>query len=452
MTPPSLHDRAPIVAVSTPPGRSALAVVRLSGAGAFDIAAACCVPWPLHPRQATLCVLRDGEGHRIDHALVTAMPGPASYTGDDTVEFSVHGGLAVTAALLAATIALGARPARPGEFTRRAVLAGKLDLAQAEAIDELIGAGTEAMRIAALHQVDGGLSRRIHAMRDALVALEALLAYDIDFPEEDDGPIAPARVAESAAVVVAALAQLLRTVPAGEALREGAIVVLAGATNVGKSSLFNALLGRARALVTPIPGTTRDTIEAVLDTERWPIRLVDTAGMRDTDDVVEQLGIEASVQALARATVILACGDTPEALTDAVGRVTEHAPQAHVVAVATKSDLAPGGMTTAAVSVSAESGEGLATLVDVVLDVLDQRFGTVSIDTPRLLRERQVHAVRTAHAELVQFVDRWGDGDTPVVISATHVRAAIESLEELIGVVSIDDVLDRVFSTFCIGK
>jgi tRNA modification GTPase len=448
-----VHDRSPIAALATPAGRAALATVRLSGAGAFDIAAACCTPWPLVARRATLCAIRDPHGELIDRALVVAMAGPASFTGDDTVEFSVHGGQAVTAAMLATLVSHGARPARPGEFTRRAVLAGKLDLAQAEAIGELIDARSDAMRVAALEQLDGGLSRRIHALRDAVVALEALLAYDIDFPEEDDGPIAPARIATAASSTASALAQLLATAPAGEALREGATVVLAGAPNVGKSSLFNAMLGRARALVTPIPGTTRDAIEAVLDTARWPIRLVDTAGLRETDDPVEALGIEVSAQALTRAALVLACGEDPATLDDAARRARELAPHAAIIPVATKADLWRGGAVPQdAIAVSSESGLGLPALLDVILDRLDRRFGAVVVDSPRLLRARHARAVRTAHTELELFLSYWQDGVTPVVISATHVRSAIEALDELIGVVSTDDVLDRVFASFCIGK
>jgi tRNA modification GTPase len=453
-----MHDRAPILALATPPGRGALAVVRLAGVGAFDLAAQLCQPWPLSPRRATLAALRAVDGRLIDRALVVAMPGPASFTGDDTVEFTVHGGPAVVAALLEAGLALGAREARAGEFTRRAVLSGRLDLAQAEAIGSLVDANSEAMRAAAVEQLDGGLSRRVHRLRDALVDLEALLAYDIDFPEEDDGPIAPARIAGVADDVHRALAQLLATAPAGEALREGANVVLAGAPNVGKSSLFNALLGRARALVTPEPGTTRDAIEAVLETPRWPVRLVDTAGLRETSEPVERLGIEVSVEAVRRAAVVLACGDTAQALAETLGRLQALATVAPIIAVLTKRDLhrASGvpelSGAVVVVPVSAESGEGLSALVAAVLDQLDVRYGRAHVDQPRLLRERQVRAVRTAHEELGEFLRGWRDGVTPVVISATHVRGAIDALEAVVGVVSVDEVLDRLFATFCVGK
>ncbi|MCU0646886.1 MAG: tRNA uridine-5-carboxymethylaminomethyl(34) synthesis GTPase MnmE [Gemmatimonadaceae bacterium] len=460
------HDRSPIVALATPAGRGALAVVRLSGEGAFDVAARVTTPWPFVARRATVCTLRDATGAPIDRALAVAMPGPASFTGDDTVEFSVHGGSAVSAAVLAACIAAGAREARPGEYTRRAVLGGKLDLAQAEAIGDLVEATTQAMRRAALAQLDGGLSRRVAMLRDALVSLDALLAYDIDFPEEDDGPIAPARIADAADRVLAALNQLLATAPAGEAVRHGATVVIAGAPNAGKSSLFNALLGSARALVTPVAGTTRDAIDAVLDTPRWPVRLVDTAGLRETADVVERLGIEVSERALAGASLVLACGESDHALADAVQRVRALT-EAPVLAVRTKGDVAEVGSRAdpsrtddlraetrvdGIVRVSAERGDGLPALVTAMLEALDARHGVQVDDAPRLTRERHVRAVREARDEVARFVSLWGDGATPAVISATHVRGAIEALDGLIGTVSVDDVLDRVFATFCIGK
>ena len=273
----------PIVALATPPGRSALAVVRLSGAGALDIAARVVVGFtPRPPRTAHLAAFVAANGTTIDRGLYTVFPGPQSYTGDDLVEFSCHGGLVVPAQLLGALLEAGARMALPGEFTRRAVLNGRMDLLQAEAVGDLIDATAPSQTRAALHHLDGGLSRRLTDLRTAMLDVEALLDYDIDFPEEDDGPVAPARIAGRLAEVQAQVGRLLATAPAGERLRAGALVVLAGPTNVGKSSLFNALLGSERAIVTSAPGTTRDAIEADTTFLGWPIRLVDTAGLRDS--------------------------------------------------------------------------------------------------------------------------------------------------------------------------
>ena len=282
-----------IVAIATAAGRGALAVVRLSGPRSYEIARRHVKKWPHDSRIATLTELHD-NGTTIDEAVVTLFPGPNSYTGEDTVEFSTHGGSVVPNSLVAALIASGARQANAGEFTRRAVLNGKIDMLQAEAIGDLIDASSHAMQRTALNQLDGGLSRRLLALREALIQLEALIAYDVDFPEEDDGPIPRERIEQSSSHITASLKSLLATSGTGELVREGALVVIAGPPNVGKSSLFNALLGRSRAIVTDIPGTTRDALEAVVDGNPWPLRLVDTAGIRGATDQIERLGIEVS--------------------------------------------------------------------------------------------------------------------------------------------------------------
>ena len=303
-----------IVAQATVPGRGALSIVRLSGPKAHTIAKPIVGRWPTHPRTATLTAVHDAAHVEIDQSVIIRYDAPASFTGEDAVELITHGGLVVPTTIVAALIANGARLARPGEFTRRAVLNGKLDILQAEAAGDLVNASSRAAQRAAIRQLDGGLSRRVLALRDELIGLEALIAYDIDFPEEDDGPIAPARVLGATDSLVQALEHLLATSHAGELIREGALVVLAGAPNVGKSSLFNALVGEARAIVTEIPGTTRDAIEAVLDTPSFPLRLVDTAGIREALDPVERLGVEVSESYVSRASVVLACGDSGEAI------------------------------------------------------------------------------------------------------------------------------------------
>jgi tRNA modification GTPase len=443
-----------IVAVATASGRSALALVRLSGPAAFSIAEKHLRSLPVQPRAAQLCTVYDGE-EVLDEALVTLFRGPDSFTGEDTVEFSTHGGYLVPTSLVAALISSGARQALPGEFTRRAVLNGKLDVLQAEGIGDLIDARSQAMKRAALAQIDGGLSRRLLVLRDSLIELEALIVYDIDFPEEDDGPVPREKVEKSAMALVASLKALVATAPVGELIREGAIVVIAGPPNAGKSSLFNALLGRSRAIVTEIPGTTRDALEAVIDSGKWPLRLVDTAGLRETDDRLERLGIEVSERYLADAHVILACAETSESLDHTVNLIAQST-TAPILRVRTKADLVTesdkqiGERVT--IAVSAETGSGLQDLLDVIDEVLRKEYGEILPDLPILTRARHRHALKVACSEIEQFHRAWREENLPATVASVHLRTAVSELEELIGTVEVEDVLDRVFSSFCVGK
>ena len=443
-----------IVAVATPSGRGALAVIRLSGPDAFAIAAKHLDPQPSQMRVPQLCSVYDGD-EVLDQALATFFPGPNSFTGDDTVEISTHGGYLVPSSVIAALISSGARQALSGEFTRRAVLNGKLDILQAEAIGDLIDARSQTMQRTALGQLDGGLSRRLLSLRDDLIDLEALIVYDIDFPEEDDGPISRERVEKAATDIVASLQALLATAPAGELIREGAIVVIAGRPNVGKSSLFNALLGRSRAIVTEIPGTTRDALEAVIDSGKWPLRLVDTAGLRDTDDQIERLGIEVSERYLADAHVILACAESPEQLGETIDVIARDA-SAQIIAVRTKADLVANRQQSPDsrpnIAVSAESGLGLQGLIDRIDEALSEKHGEIAPELPILTKARHRHALTLACSEIEQFLRAWREENLPATIASIHLRTAVSSLEELIGTVEVEDVFDRVFSSFCVGK
>ena len=310
----------PIVALATPPGRSALAVIRLSGLAVFEIAARVIRSFRREPaREARLAAFRDSSGELIDRGLYLVFPGPRSETGEDMVEFHCHGGLQVPARLLAAIEAAGARPAHPGEFTRRSVQNGKLDLLQAEAVGDLVDAEVPAQARSALLQLEGGLSRRIGELRSALVELLALLAYDVDFPEEDDGAIPRERMEAARADVAGRIDRLLATAPLAERVRRGALVVLAGPPNAGKSSLFNALLGTSRALVTEIPGTTRDAIEAHADFLDWPVRLVDTAGLGETSDRIDALGQAMSRRYVDGADLVLYCSEAETGKAEEVG-------------------------------------------------------------------------------------------------------------------------------------
>jgi tRNA modification GTPase len=442
-----------IVACATADGRGALATIRVSGARAMLIARALGVP-ALVPRRATRVVLHDASGAPLDDALATWFPAPHSFTGEDVVEWSTHGGHVTPARVMAACVAAGARPALPGEFTRRAVLNGKVDMVQAEAIGDLIDARTVAQQQQALTQLDGGLSRRILSLRDDVIHLEALIAYDIDFPEEDDGPIAPHRIADAAQTLCDALDALLATAPRAARLRDGALVVIAGPPNAGKSSLFNALLGESRALVTPIAGTTRDAIDALLDRTPTPLRLVDTAGLRDTDDTLERLGIEVSTRYLADAQVVLACGAREADVTLAQTSVAALT-SATVLPVYTKADLrAPDAPNTATWHhVSAERGTGLQALLEALDRTVAARDGAAVVENAALVtRERHHRALREARDEIAQFLDGWSAGELPAPVAAVHLHAARDTLSELVGAIGVEDILDRVFADFCIGK
>ncbi len=376
--------------------------------------------------------------------LAACFPAPHSYSGDDLVEISTHGGLIVPAAALAAFVAAGARPAAPGEFTRRAVLNGKMDLLQAEATADLIDAGSPEQRRRALHQLERGLSDRLAALRSEILELEALIAYDIDFPEEDEGPVTPQRVRGAWEVVRGRVAELLRTAPEGERLREGALLVIAGRPNAGKSSLFNALLGTERAIVTEIPGTTRDAIEAHAVIDGFPFRLVDTAGLRDSGERIERLGIEVSRKYLAAADLVLFCEEGDEESFIA-------ACTAPVVRVRTKADLLPVPRPASPVPVSAVTGEGLPELRRELAEVAFGRLLALGDVEPVVTRARHRAALQRALEELDGF---WSARETGVdaAAAATHLRAAVAALDDLIGAITPADVLDRVFAAFCVGK
>lgn len=452
-----------IAALATAPGRGAVALVRLSGPGAATIAARVGVG-ALAPRRATRVRLHaaDAPTDPIDDALVTWFPAPRSFTGEDVLEFSVHGGALVSAALLATLVDAGARPALAGEFTERAVRHGKLDLLQAEALADLIDARSRAMQRTALRQLSGALSRRLMALRSALLEVEALIAYELDFPEEDDGPVPRARAVRAATQVITELDALAATLPAAELGREGVSVVLAGAPNAGKSSLFNALIGARRAIVSEIPGTTRDALEVLVEHEPWPLRLIDTAGLRTSVDALERLGIEVSTDRVVAAHVVLVLGDDDESLLASAQAIAELS-SAPRIAVRTKQDLHPATapwspcgalreVTHGAVAVSATTGEGL----DAVRAAITARVRAIHPDPaeelPVVTRARHVAALRLARSEAELFRAAWERAELPGPVAATHLRAAVHALDELLGGIDVDEVLERVFRSFCIGK
>src|SRR5438093_6896635 len=414
------------------------------------LAPRCLEPFHVAPRVVFPARLRHPDSREpIDEFLAASFPARDSYTGENVVELSTHGGLLVPAAALAALVAAGARLATPGEFTRRAVLNGKMDLLQAEATADLIDAGSPAQRRRALQHLERGLSDRLASLRAEILVRVALIAYDIDFPEEDEGPVSEDVVRRAWCVVRDRVADLLKTAPEGERLHEGPLLVIAGPPNAGKSSLFNALLGRERAIVTEVPGTTRDAIEAYAVIAGFPFRLVDTAGLRASDDRVEKIGIEVARQYLGAADLVLFCRDAGCEMGDAESERFVAACQAPVVEVVTKVDLAarsPDGL-----GVSVVTGAGLDALRARLAEAAFGRLLALGDVEPVVTRARHRAALERALGEVDAFyVAR--EQQVDAAAAATHLRAAVGALDDLIGAVTPDDVLDRVFASFCVGK
>lgn len=454
-----------IVALSTAEGIGATALVRLSGPDAFRILDLLSGGAPRPPmRSPRLVRILDAGGRPIDRALVTLFPGPSSYTGEDVVEISCHGGFLLPATIVHRCIESGGRQAAPGEFTRRAWANGRIDLAQAEAVRLLIEARSEAGRRAAFRQLEGGLSRRISSIRDALVELEVLVVQQLDFPEEDEPPLPAGTLRARSAALRSELEHYLRNAPEGALLEEGALVVLAGPPNAGKSTLFNALVGTERALVSEEPGTTRDLVEASIPIRGCPVRLVDTAGLRTSAAGVEAMGIERARMAARSADLVLFC--TPASQDDdrsgpgLPGGDADGDPP-RVIRVRTMIDRDPGvdaagggeGSDEDAVHVSAVRGDGLGLLRDRIAESL---FGaalrTLDGEAPLLLSRRQADSVAAAAAALAAFEEVLTDDGLGVELASIHLRDAVEGLDTLVGRIGSEEVLDRFFARFCVGK
>jgi tRNA modification GTPase len=432
-----------IYAPATAPGRAAIAIIRLSGPDAGPALQALAGTLP-PPRVAHHVRLRDpATGEELDDGLALWFPGPASVTGEDVAEFHVHGSRAVIAAIMAALRGQGLRLAEPGEFTRRAFLNGKLDLLQAEAVADLAAAETEAQRRQALRQLDGRLGTLYRGWADRLLRLLAHLEAAIDFPDEDLPPEIEARVATETASLAGEIARHLADGHRGERLRDGIAVAILGPPNAGKSSLLNQLARREAAITSPIAGTTRDVIEVAIDLAGYPVVLADTAGLRDSADLVEQEGLR---RALARAEaselrLFVYDSGRPE---DAQGAAAWPGPDTLVVA--NKIDLAAnrGTLPPGALALSALTGAGIPELIGALAARIAQTYNTAA---PLLTRARHREALEVATDALRRSLAV----DLPE-LRAEDLRLAWRSLGRITGQVDVEDLLDVIFRDFCLGK
>lgn len=463
----------PIAAIATAPGRGAVGIVRVSGKGLEPLVRLLCGR-TLKPREATYLPFRDAQGQAIDQGLALYFPGPHSYTGEDVLELQAHGGPVVLQLLLARCLEAahtpeastgqpllpGLRLAQPGEFTERAFLNDKIDLAQAEAIADLIDASTEAAARSASRSLSGAFSQQIHVLRDALIHLRMLVEATLDFPEEEIDFLRQADADGQLAHLRQTLAGVLQRAQQGALLREGIKVVIAGQPNAGKSSLLNALAGAELAIVTPIAGTTRDKVQQTIQIEGVPLHIIDTAGLRDSSDEVERIGIERAWSEISNADAVLFLHDLTRTHTpdyqqaDATIAQTMRAslpPQVPVLDLWNKSDCLPPGQTLpeSGIVLSARTGVGLDALRQQLLALAGWQTAAEGLFIARARHVQALHSVSdhldTAALQL--------QGHSPALdLLAEELRLAQNGLSAITGEFTSDDLLGVIFSSFCIGK
>jgi tRNA modification GTPase len=450
-----------ICAVSTPPGEGGIGIIRISGKDALSIAEKVFKPRTDNdiPRAATHTlhyghVIDPATGETVDEVLMSVMRGPATYTREDVVEINCHGGMMPLWRTMGLLINAGARQAEPGEFTKRAFLNGRIDLAQAEAVMDIIRAKTDLSHRAANELLLGGLSAEISRLRDRLVSLIASVEAGIDFPEEDIETESGTPLADEISGIITAIEELLLSFTYGRILRDGFATAIVGRPNVGKSSLLNALLKQNRAIVTEIPGTTRDVLEEYLSISGVPIKILDTAGIRHTHDTVEQEGVRRSLAAIESADIVLVVLDGSEKLTDEDQRVLEEVKGRNAIAIINKSDL-PRKLERLAgpyiqVSLSCRTGDGLDGLKRAVSDMVKQ--GTIgSREHAWAVNQRHKTALAQTKESLQKSLDSIKSNLSPEFV-AVDLRGALDSLGLITGATYTEDILERIFNDFCIGK
>jgi tRNA modification GTPase len=454
------HLNDPIVAIATAPGRGAVGIVRASGRDLSPLIAAVCAK-SLTPRVAHYGPILDAQGQALDQGLAIHFPAPNSYTGEDVLELQAHGGPVVLQLILARCLeagrGIGLRLANPGEFTARAFFNDKLDLAQAEAVADLIDASTEAAARSAGRSLAGAFSKEIDGLAQRIIHLRMLVEATLDFPEEEIDFLERAGARRQLADIRAQLDHVMARARQGALLREGLRVVLAGAPNVGKSSLLNALAGAELAIVTPIAGTTRDRITETIQIRGVPVHVIDTAGLRDASDEVEKLGIARSWQAIADADAVLflhdlSRADDPRARADdeAIADELARAHAAEPLHVFNKRDLAPHHpLPAGALALSAQTGAGL----DALRDALLERAGATHVpEGVFIARTRHVEALARTDEHLQLAQAHADQRDAALELFAEELRLAHGALGEITGQFTADDLLGEIFGRFCIGK
>ena len=445
-----------IAAIATPPGRGGVGIVRVSGPLVPRICESLAGALP-PPRQAVLRGFRDAVGERVDQGLLLYFPAPRSYTGEDVLELQGHGGPMVLSLLLQAACAAGARPARPGEFSERAFLNGCLDLAQAEAVADLIDASSRSAVRAALHSLQGEFSRRVQGLLDELIAVRADLEAALDFADEDVPWITPQTLHDRTAGLVEITADLMREAAQGRRLREGMTVAIAGQPNVGKSTLLNRLAGAEAAIVSPHAGTTRDLLREHIVVDGLPLTVIDTAGLRDTQDPVEREGVRRAWAALEKAELILFLADDRNGLTEAdASLLARLPPDIETLLLFNKCDLsgaAPGRdqdtRGRVRLRLSAAAGQGIELLATEIKRAAG--FAAAGAEGLFTARGRHLDALRQAQASLRLARAHAAKNASPELI-AEELRLAQQALDEITGRFSSEDLLGRIFSSFCIGK
>jgi tRNA modification GTPase len=456
-----------IAAIATPLGEGGLAVVRLSGPQAFAIAGKSFLPVgknSLKPSAAATHTIQFGkivrQGRSVDEVLLAVLRAPRTFTREDTVEITCHGGLLPAKLVLDTLLENGARLAEPGEFTRRAFLNGRIDLAQAEAVADLIHSRTELALAAANEQLAGKLSQRINALRDEMMKTLAHVEAHIDFPDEDISPDTKEQLLQRLEHGIAFMDELLRTANEGQILRRGIRAAIVGRPNAGKSSLLNQLLGHDRAIVSPIPGTTRDTIEETANIRGLPVVFIDTAGLREAGDEIEQEGVRRSHESLARSEFILHVLNASEPLTPADEKYLAGFANKKRILVVNKTDLPrklefrvtrhPSLVTPPTVEVCCLSGQGIEALKDAIKELVWS--GEIRAEMLQvIINSRHQDALTRARAATQRTLDVLRAGET-LELAAGELRIAVNAIGEIVGKTATEDLLDSIFSQFCIGK